>query len=148
MLVAKNPQPFTKMQSNFADWHQLNWKLYSSQLENARSQIFQLTKAGTKGMKSSHQFQRDMVGTEFNIVMAIRRVTTNKGKSTAGVDRKLFLTPSEKLSLLDDLIGFKDINLCSPPRVKRIYILKSYGIRAEDPSVYLRLRIESFKQWF
>lgn len=56
-------------------------------------------------------------------VLAVRRVTTNKGKRTPGVDRVVWKTPEEKTETVKVL---KRRNYCSQP-LRRITIPKKNG---------------------
>lgn len=67
--------------------------------------------------------QRLLTRSFYSKLLALKRVTENKGKRTSGVDGKLWLTPTSKLKAVSQIKhrGYKSLPL------RRLYILKSDG---------------------
>lgn len=65
-----------------------------------------------------------MVGSFRRKAIAVKTVTTNKGKNTPGVDKILWKTPAEKFAAVKSL---KPDNTYVAKPVRRVYIPKANG---------------------
>ncbi|WP_317368560.1 group II intron reverse transcriptase/maturase [uncultured Tyzzerella sp.] len=102
-------------------WFQIDWNKAEKYAENLQIRIVKAHKQGRKSKVKSLQFL--LTNSFYAKALAVKRVTQNKGKNTAGVDGELWLTPSAKYKTIFKLQkrGYK------PKPLKRIYIPKKNG---------------------
>lgn len=102
-------------------WHGINWAAAYVQVRRIQSRIVKATQEGRWNKVSV--LQRLLTSSFYGKALAVRRVTENKGKRTAGVDDVTWSTPAAKTKAIDSLTrqGYK------PMPLRRIYIPKSNG---------------------
>jgi RNA-directed DNA polymerase len=106
------------------DWDAVDWRQVEQDVARLRRRIFAAEQAGDH--KRVANLQRLMLRSHANTLVSVRRVTEqNAGRMTAGVDRKLALTSSDKAELVDRLQRSTSPWQARP--VKRVYIPKSNG---------------------
>ena len=76
-------------------WSSIHWKLIERQVNKLQSRITQATKEGKKSLAKKLQYL--LTNSFFAKLLAVRKVTTNKGKNTSGIDKRLWSTPASKL---------------------------------------------------
>jgi RNA-directed DNA polymerase len=99
-------------------WNSINWKAVYKRINKLQSRITKATQRGNRNLAKKLQY---LLTSSFEAkLLAVRKVTSNKGKRTSGVDRQLWSTPSTKYkaALRLKTKGYK----ASP--LKRIYIEK------------------------
>jgi RNA-directed DNA polymerase len=99
-------------------WNQICWKPIEKRVNKLQSRI---TKAIIEGKKSlAKKLQYLLTNSFYAKLLAVRKVTSNKGKNTSGIDKRLWSTPITKLKgvLSLESKGYK----ASP--LKRVYIEK------------------------
>jgi RNA-directed DNA polymerase len=103
------------------DWHATDWQKVSENVRRLQARIVQATKEGRWGKVKA--LQRLLTHSFSGKAMAVRRVTENDGKRTAGVDRAIWNTPLKKAEAVHSLQqrGYK------PQPLRRVYIPKSNG---------------------
>ncbi|WP_168464545.1 group II intron reverse transcriptase/maturase [Wolbachia endosymbiont of Ctenocephalides felis wCfeT] len=102
-------------------WNQINWSRCKKNTKRLQSRIVQATKDGRWNKVKA--LQRLLTRSFSAKALAVKRVTSNKGKYTSGVDRQLWQTPSAKSQ------GIKNLRQhgYSPQPLKRINIPKPTG---------------------
>ena len=114
-------KPVSASFSEITQWSQINWQQCNKNTLRLQNRIVQATKEErwNKVKSLQHILTRSFSAK----VLAVKRVTTNRGKCTAGIDGQLWQSSTSKLQAINDLRhrGYKPLPL------KRIYIPKSDG---------------------
>ena len=99
-------------------WKSIDWKRAEQEVNRLQIRIVKATQA--KHTNTVKRLQYLLTHSFYAKALAVRRVTTNKGKKTAGVDGELWTTPAQKMEALLSLTdkGYK----ASP--LRRVYIDK------------------------
>ncbi|MBR1449196.1 MAG: group II intron reverse transcriptase/maturase, partial [Prevotella sp.] len=102
-------------------WQSIDWKKCEAQVRKLQVRIVEALKANRAGKVK--KLQRILVNSFAAKALAVRRVTSNRGGSTAGVDGETWLTPAERYRAISSLTlrGYKAKPL------KRVEIPKSNG---------------------
>jgi len=99
-------------------WKSIDW--IQAELEVNRLQT-RIAKAATKGDRNKVKRLQYLLTHSFSAKLcAVRKVTTNKGKRTPGIDKQLWLTPALKMKAALEL---SDRRYRAKP-LKRVYIAK------------------------
>lgn len=103
------------------DWHTINWSKAHENVRRLQARIVKAEQEGKKGRVKA--LQRLLTHSFSGKVLAVKRVTENQGKRTAGVDKEIWDTPQKKATAVEALRqrGYKPLPL------RRIYIPKSNG---------------------
>ncbi|OYZ36816.1 MAG: reverse transcriptase [Alphaproteobacteria bacterium 16-39-46] len=119
MVARKN---LVSASSGTADhWNQINWDQCQKSTRRLQARIVQATKEGRWNKVKS--LQRLLTRSFSAKALAVRRVTTNKGKCTPGIDGQVWQTLTSKSQGIADLRqgGYK------PQPLRRIHIPKADG---------------------
>lgn len=102
-------------------WHSINWGKCEQEVRKLQVRIVKALKAKRAGKVKS--LQHILVNSFAAKALAVRRVTSNKGGSTAGVDGETWLTDEERYKAIGSLTlrGYKTKPL------RRVYIPKKNG---------------------
>ena len=103
------------------DWNAINWQKASHNVRRLQARIVKATQAGRWGKVKALQH---LLTHSFDAkALAVKRVTENSGKRTAGVDREIWDTSKKKASAVLSLRqrGYH------PRPLRRIYIPKKNG---------------------
>lgn len=106
----------------FEDWHAINWRKCHKAVRKMQARIVKATQEGCWRKVKSLQW---LLTHSFSAkALAVKRVTENQGKKTAGVDGVTWNTPKTKLTAVLSLkrCGYK------PSPLKRVYIPKTNGL--------------------
>lgn len=104
-----------------SEWAAIDWRLVQ---KNVRAMQHRLTKASQEGdWRRVKALQRWLTHSFCAKALAVRRVTENQGKRTAGVDREIWDTPQQKFTAIARLKkhGYRPLPL------RRVYIPKANG---------------------
>ena len=76
------------------DWHKINWNKVNRNVRRLQVRIAKALREGKTGLARALQYilTRSFDGR----ALAVRRVTENKGKRTAGADKEIWNTPKSK----------------------------------------------------
>src|SRR5205807_8702397 len=105
------------------DWHAIDWKSAHRNVRRLQARIVKATQEKRWGKVKA--LQRLLTHSFSGKALAVRRVTENQGKKTAGVDKVIWDTPEKKAQAIHDLKprGYH------PQPLRRGYIPKSNGTR-------------------
>jgi RNA-directed DNA polymerase len=103
------------------NWKALNWKALWQQVRRLQVRIAKAIKNGDRRKASALQWL--LTHSRAAKLLAVRRVTTNRGAKTPGVDNVVWRTDRQKIQATDNLKrhGYK------PKPLRRIYIPKKNG---------------------
>lgn len=108
-------------------WHDIRWAGCVGNVRRLQSRIVKATKKGRWGKVKALQWL--LTHSFSGKAVAVRRVTENHGKKTAGVDGIIWSTPDDKRRAIDSLNrrGY------APQPLRRIYIPKRSGTQKLRP---------------
>jgi RNA-directed DNA polymerase len=76
-------------------WKSIPWKAIEKRVDKLQSRITRATMEGKKGLAKKLQYL--LTDSFFAKLLAVKKVTTNKGRNTPGIDKRLWSTPASKL---------------------------------------------------
>jgi len=100
------------------DWASLNWRKLEGNVRRLQARIVKAVQAGRWGKVKA--LQRLLTRSFSAKALAVKRVTENKGRRTAGVDGETWTTPRQKAAAIGSL---QSRSYQTQPR-KRVYIPK------------------------
>jgi RNA-directed DNA polymerase len=102
-------------------WDSINWLRCEVAVKKLQARIVKAQNEGKHGKVKSLQWV--LTHSFYAKALAVRRVTSNKGRKTAGVDRQIWRTPESKCQAIATLRrnGYK------PQPLKRVFIKKKNG---------------------
>ena len=107
--------------ANEETWDQIKWDYVTEEVTRLQMRIAKATKAGR--WNKVQALQRLLTRSRSGKLLAVKRVTENKGKRTAGVDGRIWATPMSKLKAVQSLThrGYQ------PKPLRRVYLPKGGG---------------------
>ena len=103
------------------DWEEIVWSELNCNVKRLQARIVKATQQGrwNKVKAMQHLLTHSFSGK----ALAVKRVTTNKGKRTPGVDKIIWATPKSKADAISSMTqrGYQPLPL------RRIYIAKKSG---------------------
>lgn len=103
------------------EWNRIDWKAANKHVRRLQARIVRATREGRWG--EVEYLQRLVTHSFSGRAMAVRRVTENRGKRTAGVDGETWETPEKKAAAVRTLKrrGYR------PSPLRRAYVPKGNG---------------------
>ena len=103
------------------DWHSLDWATIHQTVKRLQMRIAKATREGKYGRVKA--LQRILTHSLSGRAIAVKRVTENQGKTTAGVDKVVWDTPKLKTEAVMSLKrkGYQ------PQPLRRVFIPKANG---------------------
>jgi RNA-directed DNA polymerase len=136
MTAEVNTSAFTTADApphDVLNWHAIDWQKAMRNMRRIQARIVKATQAGN--WRKVRALQRLLRHSFSGRALAVRRVTENKGKRTAGVDGELWNTPAQKAKGIERL---KQKRYRAQP-LKRVYIPKSDGKRLRALGIPCRI---------
>ena len=114
----KNPEKLPDAESLEYQWKTMDWKKAEAEVNRLQARIAKATQE--KKWNTVKRLQYLLTHSYYAKALAVRKVTTNKGKNTPGVDHELWKTPAAKMRSVKSLTdkGYKAKPL------RRVYIEK------------------------
>lgn len=103
------------------DWTAIDWRRVQQNVRVMQHRIAKATQAGS--LRRAKALQRSLTRSFSAKALAVKRVTENQGKKTAGVDRELWDTPQKKYAAIATLKKQR----YRPLPLRRVYIPKPNG---------------------
>ena len=107
-------------------WKSIDWRKAEKEVNRLQVRIVKATQ--NEDWNTVKRLQYLLTHSFYAKALAVRRVTTNKGKRTAGVDKQLWNTPAEKMRAV---LSLTDKGYKAKP-LRRVYIEKK-GKKAKRP---------------
>jgi RNA-directed DNA polymerase len=86
---------------DLVDWHAIDWRRVHQTVRRLQARIVKAIQEGRWG--KVHALQHLLTHSFSAKALAVRRVTENQGKRTAGVDRVTWQTPEQKATAVGTL---------------------------------------------
>jgi len=103
-------------------WHSINWSACSRKIKSLQRRIVKAIQSGNWRKVKRLRF---LLTRSFGArALAVKRVTENSGKRTAGIDGELWNTPKSKVKAIETLSKWQNYQ---PKPLRRIYIPKKNG---------------------
>ena len=108
-------------------WHAINWYAVHRQVRRLQARMVKAVQAKRWG--KVHALQHLLTHSFSGKALAVKRVTTNDGSQTPGVDGMVWDTPAQKACAIEDLRqrGYRALPL------RRLYIPKTDGTGRQRP---------------
>ena len=103
------------------DWNAINWRQVGRSVHRLQARIAKAMREGRRG--KVHALRRILTRSQGAACMAVRRVTTNRGKRTPGVDGVVWSTPRAK----QEAIAAIQRGPYQPLPLRRGYVPKANG---------------------
>lgn len=103
------------------NWHSIDWQAAHQHVHRLQARIVKATQAGEWGKVQS--LQHLLTHSFYAKAIAVKRVTENRGKKTAGIDGELWETPEEKAEAIQKV----NSHGYQPKPLRRVYIDKANG---------------------
>ena len=108
-------------------WNSIDWEKAESHVNRLQTRIAMAASEGK--WERVRKLQRQLTNSLHAKMVAVRRVTTNKGRKTPGVDGELWNTPAKKMKAVLSLSG----KGYKAKPLKRVYIEKKGGKNKKRP---------------
>jgi RNA-directed DNA polymerase len=121
MQMTEMAPPLSGALSSQVDWDSIDWTQIARMVKRLQRRIAKAAKYQKWGKVKSLQWL--LTHSRSAKLLAVKKVTSNRGKKTAGVDGVVWLTTEQKLACVETLNrrGYR------PKPLRQIYIPKSNG---------------------
>ncbi|MGN0734691.1 MAG: group II intron reverse transcriptase/maturase [Anaerovoracaceae bacterium] len=126
MTEVKAPERLSDTKQLSLQWKSIDWRKAEKEVNRLQVRIVKATQ--NEDWHTVKRLQYLLTHSFYAKALAVRRVTTNKGKRTAGVDKQLWDTPAEKMRAV---LSLTDKGYKAKP-LRRVYIEKK-GKKAKRP---------------
>ncbi|CDX01779.1 RNA-directed DNA polymerase [Desulfitobacterium hafniense] len=109
-----------------SQWKSIDWSWVEAEVNRLQTRIAKAT--GDKKWNTVKRLHYLLTHSYYAKLLAVRKVTTNKGSKTSGVDKELWRTPASKMRAV---LSLTDKSYKSKP-LRRVYIEKK-GKKAKRP---------------
>lgn len=103
-----------------SQWNSIDWNITTRKVRQIQTRIVKYLKQGK--LWKVKKLQRLLRHSHYAALLAVKRVTSNKGKKTAGIDGKLLNTPEKKWEAATNIPNSKQYK---PLPLKRVFIPKN-----------------------
>jgi len=104
-------------------WQQMDWKKYYSTITELQEELITAYRNGNINLV--HGIQRKIITSFEGRALAVRKVVTNKGGNTAGIDGQTWETSNQREKAIEEIGGvIQNIKRYKASPVKRIWIPK------------------------
>lgn len=100
-------------------WKEIDWKKAEEFVNRLQIRIVKATKANKKNLVKRLQYL--LVNSFYAKVIAIKKVTSNKGKRTSGIDGQIWATSEDKIEAIDEL----NTKAYRAKPTRRIHVIKN-----------------------
>ena len=122
----KNPERLPDADRLAYQWKSIDWEKAEAEVNRLQARIAKATQE--KKWNTVKRLQYLLTHSYYAKALAVRKVTTNKGKNTPGVDRELWSTPASKMR---GVLTLTDKGYKAKP-LRRVFIEKK-GKKAKRP---------------
>lgn len=126
MTGRKNSERLPDAATLETQWKSIDWKKAEAEVNRLQARIAKATQE--KKWNTVKRLQYLLTHSYYAKALAVRKVTTNKGKNTSGVDKELWSTPTSKMR---GVLTLTDKGYKAKP-LRRVYIEKK-GKKAKRP---------------
>lgn len=117
----ENKKSCASSDCNGRTWESIDWNKCEQAVNKLQARIVKAQKAGKFGKVKALQWT--LTHSFYAKALAVKRVTTNKGKSTSGVDKEIWSSPLAKAKAI---LSLKRRGYCPQP-LRRVNIEKKNG---------------------
>lgn len=114
----KSPEKLPDAETLEYQWKTMNWKKAEAEVSRLQARIAKATQE--KNWNTVKRLQYLLTHSYYAKALAVRKVTTNKGKNTPGIDKELWTTPVAKMS---NVLTLTDKGYRAKP-LRRVFIEK------------------------
>jgi RNA-directed DNA polymerase len=134
---------------NLLEWNSIKWPEVENRVFRYQTRIYRASKNGNQ--KLVKHLQKRLLNSLDSKLLSVRQVTTeNKGRKSAGVDKKVYDTPKEKIKLVAQLkldgkaMPIRRVEIPKPgkPNEKRPLVIPTIKDRAKQALCRLALEPE------
>ena len=105
----------------YVKWYDIDWDIIEAQVKQMQMRIAKAIRDGKH--RKARSLQWLLTHSYYAKLLAVRRVTQNRGRNTPGIDKVVWRTPNQKLRAVS-MLKRRGYN---PKPLRRVYIPKKNG---------------------